>query len=481
MSSSLVAGVDCSTQSTKVVVVDADAGDVVASGRHPHKVTGTGGARETHPDDWWQALAEALAQTGCARHIAAISIAGQQHGLVVLDENQRPLRPAILWNDTRSADHAAALRRELGGTQAWADRIGVVPVSSFTVSTWAWLRAVEPGIAARARAVRLPHDHLTERLVGVGVTDRGDASGTGWWSTATQDYAAEVLDLDLVRLDPTLLPTVIGPADPAGEVSPAMADELGLRAGTLVAPGTGDNMSASMGLGLEPGTPVVSLGTSGTAFAVAEQRTVDASGTVAGFADATGRFLPLAATLNCTLAVDRFAALLSLDRDDIAEATDCVVLPYLDGERTPDLPLAAGSMVGLRHSTTGPELLRAAYEGAAASLLDALDAIDRSGAGLADETPLILVGGGSRGAAWQTVVGDLSGRALQIPEQTELVALGAAIQATALLRGEDPVEVARRWRTRRGTILEARPPAVERMHRIRRARDRLEQLNRAPV
>lgn len=473
----LVAGVDCSTQSTKVLVVDADSGAVVGAGRQPHEVTGSGGARETDPLQWFQALASALEQTGSADQVEAIAVAGQQHGLVVLDGEGAPLRAAMLWNDTRAAGEAAKLREDLGGAEVWAQRIGIVPVASFTVAKWAWLRAAEPDVAERTRAVRLPHDYLTERLAGAGATDRGDVSGTGWWSTSTEEYDADVLGLERVALDREMLPTVLGPNDTAGEVPRAVAERLGLTAGVVVAPGTGDNMAAALGLGLEPGTPVVSLGTSGTTYAVAEHRSIDATGTVAGFADANGRHLPLAATLNCTVAVDRFAALLGLGRDDVAATTGCVVLPYLDGERTPNLPLAAGSIVGLRHTTTGPEILRAAYEGAVVSLLDAVDSIDETGAELAGDTPLVLVGGGARGAAWQRVIADLTGRRIEIPEQSELVALGAAAQATAVLRGEDVVGVAARWRTRRGTTIEARAPDADRRRRIHEAQQLLADLN----
>lgn len=478
MSRTLVAGVDCSTQSTKVLVVDADSGEVVGAGRQGHVVSGTDGARETEPGQWWTALRDALAQTGRAGRVAAIAIAGQQHGLVVLGDDGRPLRPAILWNDVRAAEQARMLVDDLGGPARWADRVGIVPVASFTVAKWAWLRATEPDVAAATRAVRLPHDHITHRLTGNAVTDRGDASGTGWWSTRTETHDQEVLDLPRVRLDVDFLPTVLGPADVAGEVTREAAAELGLEAGTLVAPGTGDNMAAALGLGLEPGTPVVSLGTSGTAFAVATTRPVDATGTVAGFADAGGQFLPLAATLNCTLAVDRVADLLGLERDDVAASADCVVLPYFDGERTPNLPQAAGSIVGLRHTTTARQVLRAAYEGAAASLLEALDSIDSAGADLADDTSLIMVGGGSRGAAWQQVIGDLSGRALEVPEQLELAAVGAAVQAAAVLRGEGPVAVATRWRTRRGQTIAAGDANRARMERINEVRHQLDGLNR---
>jgi xylulokinase len=460
----LVAGVDCSTQATKVLVVDPDDGRVVASGRAPHEVTGTEGARETDPEVWWEALRAALAETGRAEEVGAISVAGQQHGLVVTDDAGRPLRPAVLWNDTRSAPDAAELRDALGA-DAWAERVGVVPVPSFTATRWAWLRRTEPEVAAATRAIRLPHDWLTERLCGRAVTDRGDASGTGWWSTRDEDYSGEVLDL--VSLDRALLPEVLGPVEAAGE-----ARELGLHAGALVGPGTGDNMGAALGLGLRPGEAVVSLGTSGTAYAAMTERAVDPSGLIAGFADAAGGFLPLAATLNCTLAVDRLAAWLGLERDAVAERTAVTVLPYLDGERTPNLPRAAGTIAGLRHDTEPGQILLAAYEGAVASLVEALDLLAAVGSGLDPDAPVVLIGGGARGRVWQQTVARLAGRAVVVPDAEELVALGAAAQAAAVLTGEPAGEITRRWDTRRGATVE--PPAspdVETLARIRGVRE----------
>jgi xylulokinase len=467
--SPLVVGVDCSTQATKVLAVDSHTGEVVSVGRAPHEVSGAGGARETDPEQWWDALRLALAETGRAGEVDAISVAGQQHGLVVTGSDGRPLRPAILWNDTRSAVQAAELRAALGGPDWWAEQIGVVPVPSFTATRWAWLRAHEPDAAAAAAAVRLPHDFITERLCGRAVTDRGDASGTAWWSTRDERYADEVLDL--VDLDRSLLPEVLGPVETAGDVAPGAAAQLGLRAGALVGPGTGDNMGAALGLGAAPGEPVVSLGTSGTAYAVMEERAVDPTGTVAGFADAGGRFLPLAATLNATQAVDRFAGWLGLERDMAAERTEAVVLPYLDGERTPDLPRAAGMVAGLRHGTTREEILLAAYEGATASLIEALGELSRQGSGLDPVAPVILIGGGARGPVWQRVVARLSGRQVLVPKADELVALGAAAQAATCLDGEPPAEVARRWDTRSGVTLD--PPAEpdeETLARIRSVR-----------
>ncbi len=473
----LVAGVDSSTQATKVLVVDPSDGTIVAAARAGHTVTGADGARETDPRQWRTALATALAQSGRAGDIAAISVAGQQHGLVTLDAAGEPVRPAILWNDTRAAGAAARLTAAMGGTAAWADVVGVVPVASFTAAKWAWLRLVEPEAAAATRSIRLPHDYLTELRCGRGVTDRGDASGTAWWSTRDEAYADDVLSLPGVDLDPTLLPEILGPREAAGEVGAGAAAEFGLPAGAAVGPGTGDNMGAALGLGLEPGTPVLSLGTSGTAYAASTTRAADATGVVAGFADATGGFLPLAATLNCTLAVDRIAGWLGLDRENVADGTNVVVMPYLDGERTPNLPNAAGTITGLRHTTGAPEILLAAYEGAAVSLLETLDAIDANSSGLRPAAPLLLIGGGAQGTTWQSVVARLCGRPLQIPAAVELVALGAAAQAAATLTGESPAAVAGRWRTREGTEVEAMPRDEAALARIRRVREAAADLN----
>jgi len=462
----LVAGVDSSTQATKVVVVDPDSGRLVAQGQARHTVTGSGGARESDPREWWAALRDALAATGRAGEVGAIAIAGQQHGLVVLDAGGQPLRAASLWNDTRAAADAERLTERLGAP-AWARLTGLRPVASFTVCKWAWLRRTEPEVARAVAAVRLPHDYLTERLTGRGTTDRGDASGTGWWSPSTGGYLDEVLGLPEVSLSREWLPEIVAPTEPAGLVSAAAAGALGLPPGTIVGPGTGDNMAAALGLGLSVGQAAMSLGTSGTIYALSERPAADPSGIVAGFADATGRFLPLAATLNCTVAVDRMAGWLGLDRDDVAPAETVVALPYLDGERTPNLPLASGTIRGLRHSSTPQQVLMAAYEGAVASLLVAFDAIAEAVGGLDPAAPLLLIGGGSRGRTWRSVVGRLTGRAIQVPDAGELVAIGAAVQATAVLRGERPNDVAARWGSASGVLLDPVSLDHERLTRIR--------------
>ncbi|HWG22929.1 xylulokinase [Actinospica sp.] len=463
----VVIGVDSSTQATKALAVDVATGKILGRGRAAHAVSG-GAGRESEPEQWWEALSEALDQTGYAETAAAVSIGGQQHGLVALDEEGRSVHPALLWNDVRSAPNAEALVERLGA-RTWAERVGSVPGASFTVTKWDWLREHHADAAKRVRRVMLPHDYLTWRLTGEHVTDRGDVSGTGWWGP--DGYDREILSL--VGLDESFLPRVAEPGSAAGTVRGG----LPLRAGIPVGTGTGDNMAAALGLGLEPGAPVISLGTSGTAYAVTRGRPTDPTGTVAGFADALGNWLPLACTLNCTLAVDRVAQWLGLDREAVEPGGQLVVLPYLDGERTPNLPYASGLFYGLRHDTTPGQILRAAYEGAAASLLTAVDEALRAGSEqAAQDAPLILIGGGAKGDAWRTTVRRLSGRPVLVPQLEEIVAIGAATQAAALVTGERADEVARRWKTLDGTLydpLTADQAVLERIASVRRRAEAL--------
>ncbi len=441
---SLVAGVDSSTQSVKVVVCDPETGEVVREGRAPHP-EGT----ECPPEAWWQALS--IASAGLLDGVAAVSVGGQQHGMVVLDADGVVVRPALLWNDTRSAPDAEDLVAELGGPQAWAAAVGSVPVASFTVTKLRWLARVEPANAARAERVLLPHDWLTWRLAGEPVeatTDRGDASGTGYWSPAEGAYRPDLLQLALGRA--VDVPRVAGPAEPVGET----------REGALLAPGTGDNMGAALGLGLEPGDVVVSLGTSGTAFAVTDRAAADPRGLVAGFADATGRFLPLVATLNAARVLSAGAALLGVglaELDALALSAEpgaggLVLLPYLDGERTPNLPDATGSLTGMtRANLTPANLARACVEGMLCGLADAVDALVAQGV---HPGRVLLIGGAAASAAVRAVAPGLFGLPVHVPPPGEYVARGAARQAAWALRGgaEPP-----RWTAADVEVLTADP------------------------
>jgi xylulokinase len=424
--STLVAGIDCSTQSTKVLVCDADTGAIVRSGSAPHP-----DATEVDPAVWAEALRTASAD-GLLDGVAAIAVGGQQHGMVALDEAGDVVRPALLWNDTRSAGAAADLVTELGGAEKWAEATGSVPVASFTVTKLRWLAEHEPEHAARVARVLLPHDWLTAQLSVDGVaaarTDRGDASGTGYWSPATGDYRTDLLRLAFGR--DVAVPPVAGPASVVGHT----AD------GAVLGPGTGDNMAAALGLGAVTGDVTVSIGTSGVVAAVSESPTADPAGLVAGFADATGRFLPLVCTLNAARVLATTAGLLGVDLsrfDELALSTadsgGLVLLPFLDGERTPDLPDAHGLLNGLtRANATPAKLARAAVEGLLCGLADGLDALRAHGVPI---RRALLVGGGARSTALRALAPAILGVPVVLPAPGEYVALGAARQAAWTLAG----------------------------------------------
>jgi xylulokinase len=424
--SALVAGIDCSTQSTKVLVCEAETGQVVRSGSAPHP-----DATEVDPEVWAAAL-ESASSGGLLDGVDAIAVGGQQHGMVALDEAGTAVRPALLWNDTRSAGAAADLIAELGGPEKWAEAVGSVPVASFTVTKLRWLVEHEPSSAERVARVLLPHDWLTAQLSVDGVaaarTDRGDASGTGYWSPSTGDYRTDLLRLAFGRdVD---LPPVAGPASAVGQTA----------AGAVLGPGTGDNMAAALGLGAGPGDVTVSIGTSGVVAAVAETPTADASGLVAGFADGTGRFLPLVCTLNAARVFSATATLLGVDvarLDELALSTPdsdgLVLLPFLDGERTPDLPNARGLLTGLtRANATPARLARATVEGLLCGLADGLAALRAQGVPI---RRAMLVGGGARSTALRALAPAILGVPVILPEPAEYVALGAARQAAWTLSG----------------------------------------------
>ncbi len=438
----LVAGVDSSTQSTKVEVRDLASGEVVAAGRGSHPVV-TPPCSEQDPSAWIDAFDAAWAAAGSPQ-VAAVSIGGQQHGMVALDADDRPVHPAKLWNDTESDPDARWLIDRLGSERAWADAIGSVPVAAFTITKLSWLHRTHPDRWARLARVLLPHDYVTHRLTGAYTTDRGDASGTGYWSPSTGEYRLDLLALvDAERDWMTALPTVLGPMDVAGEWS-----------GAVVAPGTGDNMAAALGIGLRPGDAMMSVGTSGTISAVTGSSTGDDTGAVAGFADATGRFLPLVCTSNAAKVLEAVRGLLGVDHaefDRLALAADPggpVMLPYFDGERTPYRPTATGAISGLRSDVTRAQFARAAVDGVACGLLDGLDALRRH-AHL--DGRLLLVGGGARSAALRAVVAGLAGMPVVVSDVDEAVATGAAVQAAAVFEQVDHSVIQQRWGLGRGT------------------------------
>ncbi len=442
----LVAGVDSSTQSCKVVIRDLATGEVVRTGRASHP-DGT----EVDPRQWWEALLAAIADAGGLADVAAVSVGGQQHGMVALDAAGHVVRDALLWNDTRSAGAAQDLIAEFGAAEL-ARRTGLVPVASFTSTKLRWLRDAEPDNAARVAAVALPHDWLTWRLAGYGpagesplgpdltalTTDRSDASGTGYWDPSTGDYDREMLAAALGH--DAVLPRVLGPAEVAARVHPDVTPT----ADAVLGAGMGDNAGAALGLGAASGDVVVSIGTSGTVFAVIDQAVRDVTGTVAGFASASGEFLPLIATLNAARVLDAVARVLDVSHDELGTlalaaepgAAGVVLVPYFEGERTPNLPHSAASLTGLTlASTTRENLARAAVEGMLCALAEGFAAIATHGV---QARRLLLVGGAAQNPAVQQIAAQVFAAPVEVPRPGEYVTLGAAVQAAWALTGSRP-------------------------------------------
>lgn len=465
-----VLGIDSSTQSTKALLVEADTGRVLEERRAPHP-EGT----EVDPRAWLQALDSAAGPL--RERAAAVAVGGQQHGMVLLDGDGEAVRPALLWNDVRSAAQAADLVAEMGGPEACAERIGSVLVASFTAAKLRWVRDAEPERARRAHRVLLPHDYVSAHLAGalddqgrlvrpdasVPFTDAGDASGTGYWDARTRDWDAELVrraighDLELPRL----------PEAPA--VGMARTPE-----GALIAPGTGDNMAAALGLALGPGDVSVSIGTSGVCAMVSDERPRDPSGTVTGFADATGRWLPMTTTLNAARILVSGCTLLGVDQEELSDlalasvpgAHGLTLLPYFTGERTPNRPGARATLSGLSGTTSRQDVARAHVEALLCSLADGIAALEERTGTAARR--IVLIGGAARSRAVRALAPAILGREVTLAAPAEHVALGAARQAAWALAGtEEPPA----WPSAGEEILTA-PPTPEVLEAYRTLKER---------
>lgn len=432
----LVAGIDTSTQSVKVVVRDAETGAFLRTGAAAHPQT-----TQVDPQAWWDALELAVERAGGIADVAAVSVGGQQHGMVTLDEDGNPVRPAMLWNDNSSGRQARELVAELGA-ERWARETGTVPVASITATKLRWLAENEPENAARVAAVCLPHDYLTWRLRGSRdiselTTDASDASGTGYFDGGTRQYLPELLAIAFGRND-VVLPRVAGFREAVGRTATFGAD-------ALVGPGTGDNAGAALALGLAPGDVLLSVGTSGVVSAIVADPPADTTGLVAGFSDATGNYLPLVATVNCAQVLDATRALLGVDYDEFARlalaaaagSNGLSFVPYLYGERTPNLPDAMGAMHGVTHASyTRENLARAAFEAIVCGLGVGLDAVRALGLEVAS---LRLVGGAAKSPALREVAPSVLGHDILLPAPGEYVADGVARQAAWVLAAQsDP-------------------------------------------
>jgi xylulokinase len=445
----LVAGIDSSTQSCTVALRRLADGAIIAQAQAPHPPT-TPPVSEQRPEAWWSALESALGQLReLIFRVAAISAGAQGHGLVLLDDSDRSIRPAKLWNDTESAPDAERLIALLPAAE-WARRTGSVPGPALTVSKLAWTERNFPGLVADARRIMLPFDYLVFRLSGQAVTERGGASGAGYFNPFEDRWEIDLADLVVAGVNwQAKFPEIVASNARAGVVS----DSAGLAglAGAVVGAGTGDNMSAALGLDVREGDTVISLGTSGTIYGRSPVGVSDPTGAINGYADATGAFLPMVTTLNAAKVTDAFRRLIGVSFDAFDElalsaplgSEGLVLIPYLDGERTPNLPDGTGTLLGLRSDVSRAALARAAVEGVLCGLLEGGDILARHG--VPRDGRLILTGGAARSRAYRQALADLTGRAVWICPMVETAAAGAAVQAAAALLNAKTDEIASAW------------------------------------
>ncbi|MGO1735372.1 MAG: FGGY family carbohydrate kinase [Leucobacter sp.] len=438
----LVAGIDSSTQSCKVSVRNLETGEQVREGKASHPA-GT----ILNPEAWWEALLAAVQRAGGLEDVAAISVSGQQHTPVFLTTDGTAACDSPLWNDTGSHPHMVDLNRELGRDE-WIRRTGMPITLSDTVVKLRWLRDTDPAAAERTAAVAIVHDWLTWRLRGFGpgrpdltelTTDRSEASGTAYWSGETNEYCMDLFEHAFGRS--ARLPRILGPLDSAGPTGEGI---LGVPQGIPVGVGSGDNAAAALALDLQRGDAVLSLGTSGVIYTPSARPIHDFEGYVCNYADATGAYIPIVATLNAARNFESAAELLECSHVELSDlaleaapgAGGLTLLPFFEGERTPDLPHARGSLHGMMlDNLTRPNIARAWIEGTLMSQVGMLDALEARGLQV---RRLMLIGGAAQSPAVREVLRQLVEMPLVVPDHDEYVTKGAAMQAAAALTGAFP-------------------------------------------
>ncbi len=447
---SIYLGIDSGTQSTKCVAYDLDAGRVVAEARAPHQLIGglPPGHMEQHPQEWAAALEQVLAEVAAkvdGSRVRGIGVSGQQHGFVPLDEHGAVIRPAKLWCDTSTAPECALLTRKLGGPRAVIRETGLPFLPGYTAPKILWLKRHEPANFRRLRHVLLPHDFLNFHLTGSYTMEAGDASGTALFDVRRRRWSALVCAAIDRRLLSSL-PAIRDSREAAGMLKPELARRLGFTGEVVVAAGGGDNMMGAIGTGnVAPGVVTASFGTSGTIYAFSRQAVVDPQGEIAAFCSSTGGWLPLLCTMNVTLVTEQIRRLFGADHPAMERAVGAVpagadgllLLPYFDGERTPNLPHGRGVLFGVtRHNTTPGHLMRAAMEGVTMGMNYGLRRLGELGI---RPREIRLTGGGAKSATWRQIMADVFGVPVVKMTEDEGAALGGALQAAwcdAARRGE---------------------------------------------
>jgi xylulokinase len=439
----LFLGIDCGTQGTKAIILDAVSGDVLGQGAAAHTmISGANGRREQDTQQWLDAFTLAtrnalVAANVDGQSILGIGVSGQQHGLVLVDDQGEVLRPAKLWCDTETSAENDRLLVHLGGEKGSLERLGVVIAPGYTVSKLLWTKEQHPVVFSRIARILLPHDYLNFWLTGRACSEYGDASGTGYFDVRTRQWDLQVLrDIDASGRLQAALPELIDAHQSVGTILPAIAEHLGINPKALVSSGGGDNMMGAIGTGnIQPGAITMSLGSSGTVYAYSDVPKVSPDAAVATFCSSSGGWLPLICTMNLTNATGAIRQLFNLDlqqfNDLVAQspigADGVSLLPFFNGERVPALPHATGSLHGLTlDNLTQANLCRAAVEGTTFGLRYGLDLLRQNGL---QSRSICLIGGGSKSAVWRQIVADIMNTPVICTEQSEAAALGAAIQA----------------------------------------------------
>jgi xylulokinase len=437
-------GIDCGTQSLKTVALDGDSGKIIASASKAYDLLEglPAGHLEQDPAIWWDALEETvqkvLSDLGHRKaEVVGIGVSAQQHGFVPLDANHQVIRPAKLWCDTSTTAQCDEIRAKLGGREKTIAVAGNDILPGFTAPKILWLKQNEPANFAKLAHVALPHDFLNLRLTGTLRMEFGDASGTALLDVRTRRWSSEVcaaIDENLI----TKLPPVAASNEPVGKLHPSLATPWGLSPDVIISAGGGDNMMAAIGTGnIRPGTVTASLGTSGTIFACAPQPVIDPQGEIAAFCDSADHWMPLLCTMNVTVATEAFRNLFGWDHERMDRevssvptgADGLIFLPYLQGERTPNLPEGCGVLHGMNTSNITPAYMaRAAMEGVTLGMAYGLRRMESLGL---KPSEIRLTGGGSKSSAWRQILADIFGYPVVTMQSAEGAALGAAIQALA--------------------------------------------------
>jgi xylulokinase len=451
----LLLGIDSGTQSTKVLVVDARNGKVLAAASVAYDLIPNlpPGAKEQHPHTWREATAKAIQQVlktakATAAEVKAIGVSGQQHGFVPLDKEGKVIRPAKLWCDTSTAAECEEIMTKVGGLKATIRALGNAVLPGFTASKILWLKKNEPANYRRLATVLLPHDYLNYWLTGRAVMEYGDASGTALLDVRKRQWSAPVVEAIDAGLS-ARLPVLIASDQPVGRLRTDTARALGLNTEVLVSAGGGDNMMGAIGTGnTRPGVITASFGTSGTIYACAEKPVVDPKGEIAAFCDSTNRWLPLLCTMNVTVATEmvrdcfgwEVAKLDSTIAKTPAGAAGVLLLPYLEGERTPNVPAGTGVFLGVnQHTLTAANLARAAMEGATLGMNYGLRRLAELGVKPAQ---IRATGGGAKSKVWRQIMADVFNTEVVTLKVSEGAAYGAALQALWCWRTQQGEKIA---------------------------------------